>query len=167
MHKQVSSLLSNSGSPGKLAQYTRILADQRVNVRSIGGAEWDGRGAVALLVDDGVDEDSLLEALNAGGFPSQVIYAAEAVLTDEPGRLAEACEAIGDLNIASILVADTHGGKGLVTFGFESAADAETALSRLDGLGGVKPHTLTAAWQAHEAWDATNPNQPPPDPANP
>src|SRR3954449_7197898 len=143
MHKQISSLLSAGGSPGKLAQYTRILANQGVNVRSIGGAEWDGTGAVALLVDDGLDEGGLIEALNAEGFPSQVIYAAEAVLPDTPGSLADACEAIGDLHIASILVADTHGGKGLVTFGFDSAGDAEEALSRLRGVG-VQPHTLTA-----------------------
>jgi hypothetical protein len=172
MHKQVSSLLSAGGSSGQLAKYTRILADQHVNIRAIGGAEWDGTGAVALLVDDGADENALLEALNGGGFPSTVIYAAEAVLPDAPGALADACEAIGDLNIASILVADTHGGKGLVTFGFESAGDAETALSRLGSVDddppglGVPTHTLTASWAAHEAWDGTNPN-PAPDPAHP
>ena len=164
MHKQVSSRLSAGGSPGKLAQYTRILANQGVNIRSIGGAEWDGHGAVALLVDDGVDENVLIDALNGEGFPSTLIYAAEAVLFDREGALADACEAIGDLNIASILVADTHGGYGLVTFGFESEADAEEALTRLGDIA-VPPHTLTAAWQAHEQWDRENPNQPPPNPS--
>ena len=172
MHKQVSSLLSAGGSPGKLAKYTRLLANQGVNIRAIGGAEWKGKGAVALLVDDDADENALLEVLNGEGFPSTVIYAAEAVLPDHPGALADACEAIDDLNIASILVADTHGGRGLVTFGFESEADAETALARLGSVDddppgvGVPSHTLTAAWAAHEAWDATNTN-PAPDPAHP
>jgi hypothetical protein len=157
MHRQVNSLLSNGGSPGKLAQYTRELATQGVNIRSIGGAEWGGTGAVAVLVDEGTNEVQLAEALTAAGFESVPIYAAEAIMPDEPGALAGACEAIGDLNIASILVADTHGGVGLVTFGFESQDDAREAERRLGDIG-VKPHKLTRAWQAHEDWDATNPN---------
>ena len=52
MHKQVSSLLSDGGSPGKLAEYTQIIADKGGNIRSIGGAEWAGTGAVAVLLDD-------------------------------------------------------------------------------------------------------------------
>jgi hypothetical protein len=166
MHKQVASLLSAGGSPGKLAAYTRIIANNGGNIRAIGGSEWEGTGAVAVLLDDGADENAILEALNGNEFPSRVIFAAEAVLTDTEGSLADACDLIDDLNIASILVADSHGGKGLVTFGFESEADAEEATRRLGGLA-VPPHTLTAAWEAHEAWDANNPNQPPPDPANP
>ena len=32
MHKQVSSRLSDGGSPGKLAQYTAIIADKGLNI---------------------------------------------------------------------------------------------------------------------------------------
>jgi hypothetical protein len=167
MHKQVSSLLSAGGSPGKLALYTQIIADKGGNIRSIGGSEWDGTGAVAVLLDDMADEafDELVEVLNASDFPTTTIWTAEAVLDDAVGNLAEACRAIDDMNIASILVTDSHGGKGLVTFGFESEGDAEEARSRLGDLA-VPAHTLTAAWEAHEEWDDSNPN-PRPDPANP
>lgn len=169
MHKQVASQLAAGGSPGQLAKYTRILAEKGLNIRSIGGAEWDHHGAVGTLVDNDLADDdleALVEELGSAGFPSVVIFAAEAVLPDTPGSLADACEAIGDLNVASILVADTHGGNALVTFGFATPGEAEEALNRLGDMG-VAPHTLTAAWAAHERWDAGNPNQPPPDPANP
>ena len=79
------------------------------------------------------------------------------MLDDGVGTLSAACKAIDDLNIASILVTDTHGGKALVTFGFESEADADEARTRLDTVA-VPAHTLTASWQAHEDWDASNPN---------
>jgi hypothetical protein len=166
MHAQVSSQLSAGGSPGKLAQYTRILADRGVNIRAIGGSEWGGQGAVAVLADGDMNESELAEALSAADFPSVPIYGAEAVLPDEPGSLATAAERIGDLNILTILVADTHGGAGLVSFGFETKREANEASRRLGDLAVKREHDLTRAWQAHEDWDATNPN-PRPDPANP
>jgi hypothetical protein len=168
MHKQVASMLAAGGSPGQLAKYTRLLAEKGLNIRSIGGAEWHHRGAVGTLVDNDLADDeleALVKELDDEGFPSIVIHAAEAVLPDTPGSLADACERIGDLNIATILVVDTHGGNGLVTFGFATAEEAAAALDRLGDLG-VPPHTLTAAWEAHERWDGDNPN-PAPDPHNP
>jgi hypothetical protein len=165
MHAQVSSQLSAGGSPGKLAQYTRILAD-KVNIRAIGGSEWDGQGAVAVLVDGDMNESDLAELLTEQGFPSVPIFAAEAVLPDKPGSLATAAELIGDLNILTILVADTHGGVDLVSFGFATPEEAEDARGRLGDLAATKPHNNTYAWEAHEAWDADNPT-PRPDPLNP
>jgi hypothetical protein len=166
MHAQVSSQLSAGGSPGKLAQYTRILADRKLNIRAIGGSEWGGQGAVAVLVDGDMNESELAETLTEADFPSVPIYAAEAVLPDVEGSLATAAERIGDLNILTILVADTHGGVGLVSFGFETRHEANEARRRLGDLAVKREHDLTRAWQAHEDWDATNPN-PRPDPANP
>jgi hypothetical protein len=161
MHRQVNSLLSNGGSPGKLAEYTRKLADRGVNIRAIGGAEWGGRGAVAVLVDENTNEAELADWLGTEGYPSRPIVAVEAVLDDRPGALAEACEKIGKVNIASILVVDTHLGYGLVTFGFESEGDAAKARQALRGIA-TEPHKLTEAWQAHDDWDRSNPD--PPDP---
>jgi hypothetical protein len=169
MHKQVASMLAAGGSPGQLAKYTRLLAEKGLNIRSIGGAEWDHHGAVGTLVDNDLADDeleTLVKELEGEGFPSIVIHAAEAVLPDVPGALADACDRLADLNIATILVVDTHGGNGLVTFGFATADEAETALDLLGDLA-VPPHGLTAAWDEHEEWDRDNPNQPPPDPHNP
>ena len=169
MHKQVSSVLSAGGSPGKLALFTSIIQDKGANIRSIGGAESGGAGAVAVLFDDMTDGEfaELVEVLNASDFPTLEIFTAEAVLDDQVGTLAAATDAIRELDVATILVADTHLGKGLVTFGFEKETDAETARTLLGNIGvGVPPHTLTAAWAAHEEWDTSNPN-PAPDPANP
>ena len=166
MHAQVSSQLSAGGSPGKLAQYTRILERQGANIRAIGGSEWDGHGAVAVLVDGDMNASDLAEALSAEGFPSVPIFGAEAVLPEERGSLATAAERIGDLNILTILVADTHGGVGLVSFGFATKDEADEAHNRLGDLAAKEEHNNTKAWQAHEDWDATNPN-PRPDPLNP
>jgi hypothetical protein len=163
-------MLAAGGSPGQLAKYTRLLAQKNLNIRSIGGAEWDRHGAVGTLIDGDLADDeldALVKDLEGEGFPIIVIFAAEAVLPDSPGALADACERIGDdLNIATILVADTHGGNGLVTFGFATAEEAEIALDRLGDFG-VPPHTLTSSWAEHEEWDRNNPNQPPPDPHSP
>jgi hypothetical protein len=169
MHKQVASMLAVGGSPGQLAKYTRLLAEKGLNIRSIGGAEWNHHGAVGTLVDNDLADDELevlVKELEGEGFPSIVIHAAEAVLPDVPGALADACDRLADLNIATILVVDTHGGNGLVTFGFATADEAETALDLLGDLA-VPPHALTTAWDEHEQWDRDNPNQPPPDPHNP
>ena len=164
MHKQVSSVLSAGGSPGKLASFTSIVAGQGANIRAIGGAESEGHGAVALLVED-IDEDELVDVLNQNDFPSTVLFAAEAVLDDQSGALATACDLLAALDIQSILVADTHLGKGLVSFGFASQQEADDARALLGGLA-VPEHTLTAAWAAHEAWDRANADSPP-DPFNP
>jgi hypothetical protein len=162
MHKQVSSLLANGGSPGQLAKYAHALADAGVNIRAIGGSEWEHRGAVAVLVDDSTDEEELLKALG-DEFPSRWLYCAEAVLPDEPGSLATAADRIGDkLNILSVLVADTHLGVGLVSFGFETEREAEAARANLGNYAVEEVHDLTRAWAEHEAWDQSNPDKPDP-----
>jgi hypothetical protein len=164
MHKQVSSLLADGGSPTKLAQYTAIIAGQGLNIRAIGGSEWEGHGAVALLVDhdDGHDEvvDDLVTVLNDSDFPSTVIWAAEAILDDHSGSLAAACEAIGDLNILSVLVMDTHLKRGLVSFGFSTHDEADEARSRLGNMA-LLEHELTRAWQDHEDFDQAHSAPPP------
>jgi hypothetical protein len=165
MHQQLSSLLAAGGSPGQLAKFARQLAERGVNIRAIGGSEWDHQGAVATLIDNDVDGDELTDWLAGQGYPTRLIHAAEAVLPDEPGSLATAAERIGDLNILTVLVADTHGGVGLVSFGFETHDEADTARERLGDFA-VPEHDLTAAWQDHEDWDGQNPN-PRPNPHEP
>jgi hypothetical protein len=165
MHKQLSSLLSNGGSARKLAEYTRFLAKSGVNIRAIGGAEWDGKGAVAVLLDDSANEAEIAETLAAEGFPTVPIHAAEAVLPDIPGSLATAAELIDDLDILTILVPDTHGKVALVSFGFATEDEATEARKRLGDFA-VRPHALTKAWKAHEKWDRANPT-PKPDPKHP
>jgi hypothetical protein len=164
MHKQVSSLLADGGSPGKLAQYTAIIAGQGLNIRAIGGTEWEGHGAVALLVDHDDDHDEVVDdldnLLNDSDFPSTVIWAAEAILDDQSGSLAAACDAIGDLNILSILVMDTHLKRGLVSFGFATHDEADEARSRLGALA-LPEHGLTKAWQDHEDFDEAHSTPPP------
>ncbi len=165
MHKQVSSLLSNGGSPGQLAKYARALAEAGVNIRAIGGSEWDHRGAVAVLVDDDTNLEELIGLLG-DDYPTRELHCAEAVLPDEPGSLATAAERIGDLNILTVLVADTHGGVGLVSFGFETHEEAYEAVGLLGDFAVRNEHDLSRAWQEHEDWDGTNTN-PRPDPRHP
>jgi len=165
MHQQLSSLLAAGGSPGQLAKYARQLAERGVNIRAIGGSEWDHQGAVATLIDGEVDGAELTDWLAGQGYRTRLIHAAEAVLPDEPGSLATAAERIGDLNILTVLVADTHGDVGLVSFGFETHDEADTARQRLSDFA-VPEHDLTAAWEDHQDWDRRNPNERP-DPHHP
>jgi hypothetical protein len=169
MHSQLSSELSTGGSPGKLAQYTKLIAEHGANIKAIGGAEVGGSGGVAVLLHEdlsGGGMNELIEKLTDEGFPSSEIFAAEAVVPDEVGGLAGATALLAELNILTILVVDSHGGNGLVTFGFGSQPEANEARQLLGDLA-VPRHGLSHAWDEHEAWDANNPNQPPPDPHNP
>jgi hypothetical protein len=53
----------------------------------------------------------------------------------------------------------------MVSFGFETQAEADEARRRLGDLA-LEPHELTAAWEDHEDWDNMNAN-PRPDPRHP
>jgi hypothetical protein len=169
MHKQVSSLLANGSSPGRLAEYTALLAQRGENIRAIGGSEWNHHAAVAVLLDDrpGRDEGDLAEWLSDRKFPTVKIFTAEAILSDVSGSLATAAALIAKegLNILTVLVADTHLEVGLVSFGFATEDEARRARVALGDDLAVPPHTLTHAWQDHEAWDQGNPDKP--DPRNP
>ena len=158
MHAQVSSQLSAGGSPGKLAQYTRILADRGVNIRAIGGSEWDGQGAVAVLVDGDMKESELAELLTARASrasrstgPRQSCPTSRARSRrppsdrgrpehpDDPRRRHARWSRPGQLRLRVEDEADEAG--------------AASATSR-----STRAHNNTKAWQAHEDWDATNPN---------
>jgi hypothetical protein len=165
MHSQLSSELSTGGSPGRLAEYTKLLSIEGANIRAIGGAEVGGRGGVAVVLHNDLNQgemNALAEKLTGGGFPTVHIFAAEAVLPDEVGALANATALLAELNILTILVIDSHGGNGWVTFGFGSHQEANEARGLLGDLA-VREHGLSDAWDEHEAWDGSNPN-PRPDP---
>ena len=145
MHKQVSSLLSDGRIAGQARRvHRRSLPANGGNIRAIGGAEWGGTGAVAVLLDDMTDLafEDLVDTLTASEFPTTTIWTAEAVLDDAVGTLADACTAIDDLNIASILVTDTHGGKALVSSASSPRPMPTRRGPRLDTVS-VPAHTLT------------------------
>ena len=113
MHKPVRILISDGGTPGRLAALCRKLAKKNVNILAIGGAEWDHRGAVALMLDK-EDENEvhaiLAELRDEQGLTGTHIYeedwlpSIELELPDRPGSLADVLE---------ILATDGDDGPGI------------------------------------------------------
>jgi hypothetical protein len=138
MHKPVLASLSTNGmSPGHLAAIGEALgnATPPINIGAVGGAEWEGSGAIALLFDHGRNEDNSEEAasiIRAAGYNAVVIDAVTVELDNRPGELGRAARKLAnaDINIASILVVGVRGPRALVSFGVDPA-DLPAARSAL------------------------------------
>jgi hypothetical protein len=134
MHRPYVVRLSDGSSPGHLADFGQALGRLGINLRGIGGAEWQGAGVVAVLVDDSQNGD--LEAfLNREKYDWTFGDGVEIELNDEPGALGNAARRLADrgINIIIVLVSGGRGGRSLVTLGVPDGqgSDAEKALHEL------------------------------------
>jgi hypothetical protein len=134
MHKQVSALVSAGGSPGKLANFGKALGAAGVDIEAIGGAEWMHDGPLCLVLRDDGDEGmtKFADVCRELQVPWLSFATVSVELDDVPGRLGEAAEAVGDINIYGVLVRKPHGNKAVVHLGFERT-QADEAVSRLTG----------------------------------
>ena len=138
MHKPVLASLSTNGmTPGHLATIGEALgsATPPINIGAVGGAEWEGNGAVALLLDHRKGEDNSEEAariIRDAGYGAVVIESVTAELDNRPGELGRAARKLADanINIASILVVGVRGPRALVNFGV-AEGDLDAARSAL------------------------------------
>jgi hypothetical protein len=129
MHKPVLASLSTNGmTPGHLATIGEALgnATPPINIGAVGGAEWEGNGAVALLLDHPRNEDNSEAAasiIRAAGYDAVVIEGVTAELDNRPGELGRAARKLADanINIASVLVVGVRGPRALVNFGVDPA----------------------------------------------
>lgn len=150
MHRQLSSLLSAGSSPGKLARLGEALGAAGIDIATIGGAEWRHFGPVTFIVkeDKGVAPGDQLEAfakvMHELKFPWIALRTVEVRLADEPGELGRASGVLGDqdINIYSLVVLDTPGGKADVGFGIRPS-QARAAVAALEAHGfrvEIRPH---------------------------
>ena len=142
MHRQVSTILSDGGSPGQLARFGEALRRHGVNIDLIGGAEWDHRGPLSLTFGDKSkhDDDEVLPfatAMEEEHFGWLAYRSAEIELSDEPGELGRAGAVLGNanINIYGILVIGRHGKNGTVGLGIRpSKVEEAVTLLRAEGI---------------------------------
>ena len=92
--RQISVFLENR--PGSLAEVTRYLADQRINLRAMSIAESRDFGTVRIIASD---QNACAEALRRGGYPFNEVDVLAAEMPDRPGGIAEVAEIIARENI--------------------------------------------------------------------
>ncbi len=92
--KQVSVFLENR--KGRLADVTRLLADEKINVRSLSMADMADLGVLRIIVDDRV---RCMQALRAKGFIAQETDVIAAEIEDKPGGLHRVIEVLGLENV--------------------------------------------------------------------
>ena len=127
---QISIFLENRA--GQLAQVTRVLADNGIDMRAISIAETTEYGVLRLIVDDVEEATNVL--LNQGFILSKTPVHVVAV-PDEAGGLAPVLEAIaeGDLDIEYMYSLFTpQEGKAYMVF---RKSDDEKFISQLSARG--------------------------------
>jgi len=136
MHRQINAVLSAGGSPGKLAAFGKALGRARLDIQTIGGAEWAHEGPLCLIIkNDGREEFRRFKTVCAElQVPWMSFASVEVELDDVPGALGAVAEAVGEINIYCVLVLKPHGNRAVVGLGFDPA-EAESAVTLLKDAG--------------------------------
>ena len=92
--RQISIFLENR--PGSLAEVTRYLADQHVNLRAMSIADSRDFGTIRIIASD---QDACAEALRKQGYQYNEVDVLAAEMPDRPGGIAEVAEIIAQENI--------------------------------------------------------------------
>ena len=92
--RQISVFLENR--PGSLAEVTRYLADQSINLRAMSIAESRDFGTIRIIASD---QDACAEALRKQGYQYNEVDVLAAEMPDRPGGMAEVAEIIAQENI--------------------------------------------------------------------
>jgi hypothetical protein len=87
--KQISLFLENK--KGRLAEVTRTLEREKVNIRALSLADTSDFGVLRFIVDD---PERCLSVLKANGFVAQVTEVVAVEVEDRPGGLARVLEAL-------------------------------------------------------------------------
>lgn len=92
--KQISVFIENK--TGKLAEVTRYIADNNVNMKALSVADTHDFGILRIICDD---HDAAVKVLKDGGYvvAETVVLAVE--MPDKPGSLAKILEVLADANV--------------------------------------------------------------------
>lgn len=140
MHvNQISVFLENR--TGQLAEVTKLLSDNQINLRAISIAESADYGLLRIIVDDSAKAANvLLEAGNIITMNPVVVVA----VPDQPAGLSEVLSLLseGKIDIEYMYALFTHqAGKAYMVFRTENE-DAFVALLESHGLAAVAPAEL-------------------------
>ena len=114
---------------GVIADISRVLADNGINIETISAEALGDKGAVTLTADD---YDGALRALTDAGFKTVTDDALILSLRDEPGALAKVAESLkeGGVNIQSLHILDRRDGLTTVAISTDDRAKAEGLVDR-------------------------------------
>ena len=128
--KQVSVFIENR--KGRLAEVTRLLADENVNLRALSMADMADLGVLRIIVDD---RSRCLQALRSKGFIAQETDVVAVEIDDKPGGLHRVIDVLGreDVNIEYMYTfLEKNSDKAVVVLRIE---DCETAVAVLQKHG--------------------------------
>ena len=114
---------------GVIADISRALADNGVNIETISAETQAEQGFVTLTTDA---YDAALRALTHAGFKTVSDDSLLLRLPDEPGALAKVAERFKDagLNIQSLHIVDRRNGYSIVAISTDDRAKAESLVDR-------------------------------------
>lgn len=130
------------GSVGDLAKITRDLEAAGYNILAISASEVNHVGMLAMVFDPDEDVDAIVDTVrkaDLGGNRTPVdvgrVPDIHILLPNTPGQLRRAAEALGDINIETVVTIDKQpGNKARVSLGFQDA-DLAQAEQRLRDAG--------------------------------
>jgi hypothetical protein len=115
--QQISIFLENKS--GRLADVTRVMADEGINLRAISIADTADFGILRVIVDKA---DAALEALAKAGFTTRTTDVLALEIEDVPGSLAKIMDIFKDtgVNIEYLYASlEKNGNKAVVIFKVE------------------------------------------------
>ncbi len=92
--KQISIFIENR--KGKLAEATRYIADNKINLRALSIADTQDFGILRIICEE---PDKAEEILKEGGFITTTTKVLAAAISDEPGSLAAILEVLSEANV--------------------------------------------------------------------
>lgn len=140
--KQISVFLENK--TGRLAQVTRVLGEQNINIRALSIADTTDFGILRLIVND---PDSAYRTLKDAGFTVSTTDVIAVEVGDQPGGLARILEMLQgkSINIEYLYAfLQKTNNNALVVFRVEQIDDAIDALlkNNISILGGSQVYAL-------------------------
>ena len=114
---------------GVIADISRVLADNGINIETISTESLDDKGSISLTTDD---YDGALRALTDAGFKTVTDDSLIVSLKDEPGALAKVAEKLkqGGVNIQSLHIVERRGDYTTVAILPDDRAKAEGLLDK-------------------------------------
>ena len=114
---------------GVLADITRALADEGINIETISAEALQEKGVITLTTNA---YDNALRALTNAGFKTLSDDSLVLRLADEPGALAKVAEQFksAGVNIHSLHIIERKGGHTLVALAADDRAKAESLVDK-------------------------------------
>ena len=114
---------------GVIADISRVLADNGLNIEAISAEALGDKGVVTLTTND---DDDALRVLTDAGFKTVTDEALVLRLRDEPGALARVAERFKDagVNLQSLHIVDRRDGYTTVALAADDRARAEALVDK-------------------------------------